>query len=79
MSLHHSAKNSILIDPAKLSKARIDAGIPMSEVAVQLQCNKSQVSRWEQGKLVPSEERILKMITLYGCGDFVVKREGTEK
>lgn len=44
----------------------------MSKVALELKVSKSQVSRWEQGTLIPSEERILKMITLYKCGDFVV-------
>jgi DNA-binding transcriptional regulator YiaG len=72
MSLHNGKRNSIKVDSAKLSLARVNANLAMSEVAVELGCSKSQVSRWEQGTLIPSEERILKMVTMYKCGDFVV-------
>lgn len=63
------------VDGAKLSEARVAAGLSMEDVVQRLDdgCNKSSVSRWEQGRLNPSDARILKMITLYGCGDFVVK------
>lgn len=72
MSLHNGSRNKIAIDSAKLSDARVRAGLAMSEVAEALGCNKSQISRWERGEQVPSDERILKMITLYESKDFVV-------
>lgn len=70
---HHKYHNHVFVDGAKLSAARMAAGKSMEEVAVYLKCNRSSVSRWEQGLLNPSEERIMKMVVLFGSGDFIVK------
>ena len=64
-------RNKFIVDGAKLSKARMAAKLSMDEVAEDLGCNKSSVSRWEQGKLQPSEKRIRRMVDLYGTSDFV--------
>lgn len=47
----------------------------LEEVAVNVGCNRSQVSRWEQEKLNPSEDRIVKLVDLFGRWDFVVLGE----
>ena len=73
----YKKKNTILVDGAKLSAARVNANLSMDDVANHLGCNKSSVSRWEQGTLNPSEERIMELVKLYRCGDFI--REGNAK
>lgn len=47
----------------------------MESLALKLECSKSQVCKWEFEKIVPSEERIWKMVQILGTGDFVVKNE----
>jgi transcriptional regulator with XRE-family HTH domain len=64
--------NRFVIDGAKLSAARMAADMSMETVAAALGCNKSSVSRWEQGILVPSEERIFKMAEMFNTMAFVV-------
>lgn len=68
-----SSRQSLLtVDGAVLSDARIAAQMSVLEVAAKLDgCNQSSVSRWEQGKLNPSVERIFKLIDLFGTNDFV--------
>lgn len=70
-TFRYSKSNKFIVDGAKLSKARIDAQMSMDDVAEVLGCNKSSVSRWEQGKLQPSETRIQKLTQLLGTVDFV--------
>ena len=65
-------QNRVLVDGAKLSEARVKAGMAMEGIAAALECNKSQVSRWEQGVLVPSEERIWKLVELLGSSGFII-------
>lgn len=68
-----SRRNKITVDGARLTRARINADMTVGEVASALDsCNKSSVSRWEQGILMPSEDRILKMVKLFGTADFVI-------
>lgn len=74
-----SRRNKFIVDGAKLCAARCNAprgegvekGFSMEEVAEALGCNKSSVSRWEQSKLQPSEQRIKKMAEMFGTVDFV--------
>ena len=68
-------KHKMLVDGAKLAQARIDAGLSILQVSIALNdgCNKGSVSRWEQGKLNPSEVRILKMAGLFGTTSFIIK------
>ena len=71
---HNKTKiNAVLVDGAKLTDARIAAGMSMQDVANRLNCNKSSVSRWEQGTLAPSEERIMEMVKMFATGDFVIR------
>lgn len=65
---HHK----LMIIGASLTKARIASGYAMSDVAAALGCNKGSVSRWEAGKLNPSDARIRKMVEMFGCSYFVV-------
>lgn len=62
------------IDGAKLSDARVAANLSMEDVVAALGdgCNRSSVSRWEQGTLRPSDKRIQQLILLYKQGDFIV-------
>lgn len=67
-------KHKLMVDGAKLTEARISAGMRLEDVVIALGdgCNRSSVSRWERGKLNPSEERVLKMIDIFKRGDFVL-------
>lgn len=73
MSLHNGVRNALKVDSVKLSQARLDVNLSLSEVAIVLSCNKSQVSRWERGQSIPSDDRIKKMIVLYQTNDFVTE------
>lgn len=66
-----SISSRFIINGAKLTRARVDANLSMLDVATALGCNKSSVSRWEQGTLTPSEERIFKLAELLGSWEFV--------
>jgi transcriptional regulator with XRE-family HTH domain len=73
----YNLHQKLRVDGAKLTEARLRAQLSMRDVVQQLGdgCNKSSVSRWEQGTLIPSRERIFKLAELYGCGDFIVAVE----
>ena len=68
---HKGRWNRILIDGLKLTDARLTANLSIIDVAVALGCNKSSVSRWEMGRLVPSQERIEKLAEIYGTRQFI--------
>jgi transcriptional regulator with XRE-family HTH domain len=61
----------LTIDGASLTSVRVSAQVSMEELAGKLECNKAQISRWEQGQFIPSQERIFKMIELFGTSNFV--------
>jgi transcriptional regulator with XRE-family HTH domain len=61
----HRPRRPITVDGKTLTAARINAGMSMEEVAAELNCNKSTISRWERNKQAPRPEDILKMMTLY--------------
>jgi len=67
----YSKSSRFIVDGKALSEARTAANLRLEDVALQLGCNKSQVSRWEQGLLVPSEERIFQMAELLRSWAFV--------
>jgi transcriptional regulator with XRE-family HTH domain len=72
--------NRFVVDGKKLSEARIAANLSMEDVAAALGgCNKSSVSRWEQERLVPSEERIFKMVKLFKTDAFVIGNTAVKK
>lgn len=64
-------RNKLLVYGSKLTTARIDAGLSATEVARRIGCNKSSISLWEQEKLTPSEERLLKLVEMYGTAEFL--------
>ena len=63
------------IDGAKLSAARIAANLSIDEVAKHLNCNKSSISRWEQGKLNPAAKRVMELVILLENSDFVIRED----
>ena len=67
------SKTSLLtVDGEALTSARFARQLSLGDVAAKLDgCNASSVSRWEQGKLNPSVERIFKLVDLFGTNDFV--------
>lgn len=68
----HSKTSLLSVDGKALTAARIRVGMSVGEVAERIPgCNKSSVSRWEQDKLVPSQERIFVLVDVYGTFDFV--------
>src|ERR1017187_964661 len=74
MVIYHKGRwNRYVVDGAKLTDARIAAQKSLGQVAQYLGCNKSSVSRWEQGTLVPSEDRIFKMAKWFKTQEFIVE------
>ena len=69
--------NMIKVDGATLTDVRIAAEKSLDEVASWFPgMNKSSVSRWEQGILTPSEDRILKLVQMFGTSEFVIENGG---
>ncbi len=68
----YSANNLLTIDGAALTRARIKSQLSMEDLVQGFPgCNKSTVSRWEQGVLSPSTERLFMLVDLLGTHDFV--------
>jgi transcriptional regulator with XRE-family HTH domain len=63
----------LTVDGAALTKARFKSQLSMEDVVQQLGVgvNKSSVSRWEQGVLNPSPERLWKLVDIFGTQDFI--------
>jgi transcriptional regulator with XRE-family HTH domain len=64
------------VDGAKLTTARIEAGMSMEDVSAKIGGNKSSLSRWERGIIHPTERAILKLVVLLNRVDFVKEKEG---
>ena len=62
------------VDGAKLTAARIEAGLSMENVVAVIGGNKSSLSRWERGLQHPSKDAILRLVVLLKRGDFVKER-----
>ena len=69
-------KSEFTVDGAKLTAARLEAGLSMEEVSAVIGGNKSSLSRWERGIVHPSERAILKLVVLLKSGSFVRERDG---
>lgn len=61
----------IIVNGKKLSEARIAANLSLDEVSELLSLNKGTISKYEQGRIQPSEERICRLAELFGTDDFV--------
>ncbi len=72
-----NGRQSLRVVGETLTAARLAAGMSLQDVVDALAdgCNKSSVSRWEQGTLIPSQERILKLVVIFKRGDFVTGKE----
>lgn len=67
-----SIRNRFKVNGKALTEARIAKNLSLQDIATSMDgCNKSSVSRWEQGTLVPSEERIFKLVELLGTTAFI--------
>ena len=64
-------RGKLMVNGMKLTEARIDVGLSSTEVARRLGCNKGSVCKWEQEYLIPSEERLLKLVEMYGTAEFL--------
>ena len=67
-------EKAFTVDGAKLTAARLEAGLSMEDVAAKIGGNKSNLSRWERGIVHPSERAILKLVVLLKSGSFVKER-----
>ena len=67
----------IKVNGIALTNARLKANLSMQAVvdAMNDGCNRSSVSRWEQGVLTPSIVRMEKLAELYGTRAFIVVKE----
>jgi len=65
---------SFTVDGAKLTQARIEAGLSMEDVSAVIGGNKSSLSRWERGIVHPTEHGILSLAVLLKRTDFIRER-----
>jgi transcriptional regulator with XRE-family HTH domain len=65
-----------VVNGAKLTEARVDAGFSLMDVAKKIGCNKSSVSRWEQGTLNPSPKRVELLAKMYKRRGFIIGGKG---
>ena len=67
-------KNEYTVDGAKLTAARVEAGLSMEDCGKVLGCNKSNLSRWERSLVNPPERAILRLAVLLKRTDFIRER-----
>jgi transcriptional regulator with XRE-family HTH domain len=76
---HYGSINLISINGAKLSEVRVALQLSMRELSEALPgCPKSTISRWEQGILSPSEDRVRRLVDLLGTAAFVSQTKKNE-
>lgn len=68
---HNLNANKLKVDGVKMTAARIAASLSGAEVARRLGCNKGSVCKWEMNHLIPSEERLFRLIEMFGTADFL--------
>jgi len=73
METKNISRYLLTVDGAALTKARMKSNLSLEKVVQRFGegMNKSTVSRWEQGVLNPSPERLWKLVELFGTNDFV--------
>lgn len=71
MIRYYSTQQLLTVNGEALTKARIAAKLPVEKAAAAIGVNPGYISKWEQGKLIPSLERILKLVDLYKTHRFV--------
>jgi len=67
----HLNRHKIQVDGGRLTAARIAAGLTQEQVSDALNCTRSYIGKWETGWLFPNEERVFKLVKLYGTMNFV--------
>ena len=72
-------KTSFVIDGARLTSARIEAGFSMDELATRLKFNKSNLSRWEREINRPNDSSMLQLAVALGRVDFIREVEGGKR
>jgi len=65
----------IKLDPRKLQKARLDAGLTQEQVADLLQLTKGAVSQYETGETEPKGNTLLRLMIAYR----IVPRKNLQK
>ncbi len=63
------------VDGAKLTAARIAAGMSMEDMSKLIGGNKCNLSRWERGLTNPSDTNVLRLAVVLNRLDFVKERE----
>ena len=76
--MSHSRKDVILeVDGAKLTDARLAAGLSQQAIAEALKVgHKGTVCRWERGKSRPTDQQIRAMAKLLKTRSFVLNGKG---
>lgn len=60
------------VDGYSLTQLRIEANLSMEKLAAYFPgCNKSTISRWEQEEMIPSYERMWKLVEIFGTTEFI--------
>lgn len=67
----YSKSSRLAVDGKRLTELRVAAQLRLEDIANELGCHKAQVSRWEQGISVPSEEDIHRMAQMLKSYEFV--------
>ena len=64
---------------AELKRARIDAGLTVTEAAEALGKCKNTIYSWELGRILPTADVLLQVMILYGIKDFDVFTRHAER
>ena len=67
--------NKLTVNGAKLTDARVAAGLLQQDIADKLGCNRSAVCRWEQEFTKPNDVQIMAMADMLGTAGFIIGRE----
>lgn len=64
-------ETSFLIDGARLTQIRVEAGLSLEEAGKRLRVNKGNLSKWERGLINPSKPAIIRLAIVFNRGDFI--------
>ena len=64
-------ETAITVDGEALSRVRVEAEMSLDDVAREVGCNRSSVSRWERGQRVPSGKIILSLLAIFKTDKFL--------
>lgn len=64
-------KSSFVVDGARLTQMRVEAGMSLEDMGKRIKCNKGNLSRWERGVIKPSDPAIIRLAMIFNRGDFI--------